>query len=183
MRSNEVISRSQFFKKAAKELLADEQPHSYGEIVQYIRTQAKGTCLDGNIDSNNVWQSLHNMMQEPESPYHKVKWGTYQKNPPQSMIAKDVADPPDWHSEIYQIMDQAIGLLDRFEQYCSAVQKDIDLAGGHEIFAAIHQQASDCLDDAITGLSSWVAELENLQEKHENGPVQRGEVDDLTLTM
>ena len=35
MRSNEVISRSQFFKKAAKELLADGQPHSYGEIVQY----------------------------------------------------------------------------------------------------------------------------------------------------
>lgn len=29
MRSNEVISRSQFFKKAAKELLADGQPHSY----------------------------------------------------------------------------------------------------------------------------------------------------------
>lgn len=90
MRSNEVISRSQFFKKAAKELLADGQPHSYGEIVQYIRTQAKGTCLDGSIESNNVWQSLRSMMQEPESPYQKVKWGTYQKGSPQNLNAKPV---------------------------------------------------------------------------------------------
>lgn len=46
MRSNEVISRSQFFKKAAKELLADGQPHSYGEIVQYIAGVSKRWKLD-----------------------------------------------------------------------------------------------------------------------------------------
>lgn len=137
MKSNEVISRSQFFKKAAKELLADGQPHSYGEIVQYIRTQAKGTCLDGSIESNNVWQSLRSMMQEPESPYQKVKWGTYQKGSPQNLNAKPVMDTRDLQREIYQIVDQTVGLLDRFEEYCSAAQKDIDLADGHEVFIGL----------------------------------------------
>lgn len=183
MRSNEVISRSQFFKKAAKELLADGQPHSYGEIVQYIRAQAKGTCLDGSIESNNVWQSLRSMMQEPKSPYQKIKWGTYQKGSPQNVNAKPVIDSHNLQGEIYQIIDQAVGLLDRFEEYCSMAQKDIDLAGGHEMFTAIHQQISHNLDDAVTGLSCWVAELENMQEKHEAGPVQLKEADDMTLSM
>ena len=79
MRSNEVISRSQFFKKAAKELLADGQPHSYGEIVQYIRAQAKGTCLDGSIESNNVWQSLRSMMQEPIIVSQDANTSSYKK--------------------------------------------------------------------------------------------------------
>ena len=183
MKSNEVISRSQFFKKAAEELLADGQPHSYGEIVQYIRTQAKGTCLDGSIESNNVWQSLRSMMQEPESPYQKVKWGTYQKGSPQNLNAKPVMDTRDLQREIYQIVDQTVGLLDRFEEYCSAAQKDIDLADGHEVFTAIHRQISHSLDNAITGLSCWVAELENIQEKHETGHLHHKETDDLTLSM
>ena len=76
-----------------------------------------------------------------------------------------------------------IGLLDRFEEYCSAAQKDIDLADGHEVFTAIHRQISHSLDNAITGLSCWVAELENMQEKHETGLLQHKEADDLTLSM
>ena len=85
--------------------------------------------------------------------------------------------------EIYQIVDQTVGLLDRFEEYCSAAQKDIDLADGHEVFTAIHRQISHSLDNAITGLSCWVAELENIQEKHETGHLQHKETDDLTLSM
>lgn len=97
--------------------------------------------------------------------------------------SKPVMDTRDLQREIYQIVDQTVGLLDRFEEYCSAAQKDIDLADGHEVFTAIHRQISHSLDNAITGLSCWVAELENMQEKQETGLLQHKETDDLTLSM
>ena len=46
MNGEKAITRTQFLKNAAKELLADGEPHSYGELVQFIRKRAEGTCLE-----------------------------------------------------------------------------------------------------------------------------------------
>ena len=182
MNGEKAITRTQFLKNAAKELLADGEPHSYGELVQFIRKRAEGTCLEGRIEVNNVWHSMRSLMEEPGSPYQKVKWGIYQKDPPQSMAAGPVLEPPDGLSEIYQIMDQAVSILDQFENCCSRVQEDTQLAGD-ERFAAIRQQIMQSLDTAVTGLSYWAAELEDLREKQESDLEHHRGLDGMSLSM
>lgn len=165
----EITSKKEFQIEAAKALLADGQPHSYAEIVQHIRSQAEGTVLEGRIDYGNVWYSLRSMMEEPGSHYQKAGWGAYQKDPPQRITAEPAQDVKDGQSEIYQIMDQAVELLERFESYSSRVQGELNLTSGQETFSAIRQQIMQNLDGTVTGLSCWAAELEDLQET----PAQR----------
>ena len=183
MDSEKAITRNQFLKDAAKELLADGEPHSYGELVQFIRSRAEGTCLEGQIEVNNVWQSLHSLVKEPGSPYQKVKWGTYQKDPPQSIIPEPAFEYLGGQSEIYQIMDQAISLLDQFENCCSRMQKDAQLPCGHEGLKAIRQQITQSLDDAVTGLSCWAAEMEDLQARQTSELVRHEGPDGMALSM
>ena len=158
----ELTGKTEFQKQAAKELLADGQPHSYAEIVRYIRKQAEGTELEGQIEVNNVWQALRGIMKEPGSPYQKVKWGIYQKDPPQTMGAG--TELPGGQSTIYQLIDQAVSLMEQVEDYCAAEQSRPELAGQQKAFAAIRQQTVRNLDLAVTGLSCWAAELEDLHE-------------------
>lgn len=132
----EITSKKEFQIEAAKALLADGQPHSYAEIVQHIRSQAEGTVLEGRIDYGNVWYSLRSMMEEPGSHYQKAGWGAYQKDPPQRITAEPSQDAKDGQSEIYQIMDQAVELLERFESYSSRVQGELNLTSGQETFTA-----------------------------------------------
>ena len=136
----EITSKKEFQIEAAKALLADGQPHSYAEIVQHIRSQAEGTVLEGRIDYGNVWYSLRSMMEEPGSHYQKAGWGAYQKDPPQRITAEPSQDAKGGQSEIYQIMDQAVELLERFESYSSRVQGELNLTSGQETFTAIRQQ-------------------------------------------
>ena len=96
-------------------------------------------------------------------------WGAYQKDPPQRITAEPAQDAKDGQSEIYQIMDQAVELLERFESYSSRVQGELNLTSGQETFTAIRQQIMQNLDGTVTGLSCWAAELEDLQET----PAQR----------
>ena len=133
----EITSKKEFQIEAAKALLADGQPHSYAEIVQHIRSQAEGTVLEGRIDYGNVWYSLRSMMEEPGSHYQKAGWGAYQKDPPQRITAEPAQDVKDGQSEIYQIMDQAVELLERFESYSSRVQGELNLTSGQETFSAM----------------------------------------------
>ena len=112
------MERNQFIKDAAEKPLADGCPHSYGEIVRFVRQQAEGTELEGRVEVNNVWHSLRSMTREAGTPYQKVRRGFYQKGPPQRITAGPALEAPGGQSEIYQLMDQAIELLDRFESYC-----------------------------------------------------------------
>ena len=153
----EITSKKEFQIEAAKALLADGQPHSYAEIVQHIRSQAEGTVLEGRIDYGNVWYSLRSMMEEPGSHYQKAGWGAYQKDPPQRITADPSQDAKDGQSEIYQIMDQAVELLERFESYSSRVQGELNLTSGQETFTAIRQQIMQNLDGTVTGLSCWLS--------------------------
>ena len=76
------------------------------------------------------------MMEEPGSHYQKAGWGAYQKDPPQRITAEPAQDAKDGQSEIYQIMDQAVELLERFESYSSRVQGELNLTSGQETFSA-----------------------------------------------
>lgn len=165
------MERNQFIKDAAEKLLADGCPHSYGEIVCFVRQQAEGTELEGRVEVNNVWHSLRSMTREAGTPYQKVRRGFYQKGPPQRITAAPALEAPGGQSEIYQLMDQAIELLDRFESYSAKAREEQNLADGQEALAAIRRQVMRSLDDAVTGLSCWAAELEDLAEQPElDGP-------------
>ena len=52
-----------------------------------------------------------------------------------------------------------------------------------EGLAAQVEQVMQNLDDTVTGLSCWVAELEDLQEKQEADSPQHGEQDSMSLSM
>ena len=177
----ESTGKTEFQKKAAKELLADGQPHSYREIVQYIRRQAEGTELEGQIEVNNVWQALHGIMKEPGSPYQRVRWGIYQKGPPQTMGVG--AEMPGGQSTIYQLMDQAVNLMEQVNDYCVAEQSSPELAGRKEPLAAIRQQTVQSMDLVVTGLTCWVAELEDWMEKQEADSILHGAPDGISLSM
>lgn len=165
------MERNQFIKDAAEKLLADGCPHSYGEIVRFVRQQAEGTELEGRVEVNNVWHSLRSMTREAGTHYQKVRRGFYQKGPPQRITAGPALEAPGGQSEIYQLMDQAIELLDRFESYSAKAREEQNLADGQEALAAIRRQVMRSLDDAVTGLSCWAAELEDLAEQPElDGP-------------
>ena len=58
----EAHDKSEFLREAAKELLEDGQPHSYGEIVKFIRGRAEGTNWEGQVEVNNVWHVLDDLV-------------------------------------------------------------------------------------------------------------------------
>ena len=95
--------------------------------------------------------------------------GRLPEGPAQRITAEPALEAADSQSELYQIMDQAIELLDRFESYSAKAQEEVNLADGQEAFPAICRQIMQRLDDTVTGLSCWAAALEDLQET----PAQR----------
>ena len=44
---NEHLSKSDFIAQCFRERLDDGQPHSYQDILEYIRAQAVGTAYEG----------------------------------------------------------------------------------------------------------------------------------------
>ena len=53
------------------------------------------------------------------------------------ITAAPALEAPGGQSEIYQLMDQAIELLDRFESYSAKAREEQNLADGQEALAAI----------------------------------------------
>lgn len=76
------MERNQFIKDAAEKLLADGCPHSYGEIVRFVRQQAEGTELEGRVEVNNVWHSLRSMTREAGTHYQKVGGASIRRGRP-----------------------------------------------------------------------------------------------------
>lgn len=102
----------------------------------WLRCPVCGERSKTKVYADNVWYSLRSMMEEPGSHYQKAGWGAYQKDPPQRITAEPAQDAKDGQSEIYQIMDQAVELLERFESYSSRVQGELNLTSGQETFSA-----------------------------------------------
>ena len=90
-------------------------------------------------------------MKEPGSPYQRVKWGIYQKDPPQTMGTG--VETRNGYGTIYQLIDQAVSLMKQVEDYCATEQSRLKLAERQEVFAAIRQQTVRNLNPAVTGLS------------------------------
>lgn len=159
----EAYDKSEFLREAAKELLEDGQPHSYGEIVKFIRGQAEGTNWEGQVEVNNVWHVLDELVKTTDSPYGKARRGVYQKNAPSVL-------PPLTQAQaisLYDILDQAVDLLEKLEQYHNAAQNDPDPAMKSEKQNTIYASTFQKFDHGVDWLTYWLAEIEDQHQKED----------------
>lgn len=159
----EVHDKSEFLRETAKELLEDGQPHSYGEIVKFIRGRAEGTNWEGQVEVNNVWHVLDDLVKTTDAPYGKVRRGVYQKNAPSVL-------PPLIQTQaisLYDILDQAVDLLEKLEQYHHAAQNDPDPAMNSEMQNTIYASTFQEFDRGVDWLTYWLAEIENQHQKED----------------
>lgn len=160
----EAHDKSEFLREAAKELLEDGQPHSYGEIVRFIRGQAEGTNWEGQVEVNNVWHVLDDLVKTTDTPYEKARRGVYQKNAPSTLplITQNQV------ISLYDILDQAVDLLEKLEQYHNAAQSDPNLAINGEMQNTIYASTFQEFDHGVDWLTYWLAEIEDQKEDTQN---------------
>lgn len=160
----EAHEKSVFLRETAKALLDDGQPHSYGEIVKFIRGQAEGTNWEGQVEVNNVWHVLDDLVSSPDSPYGKARRGVYQKN------ALDTLPPATRPQEVslYDILDQAVDLLEKLEQFHNAAQNNPDPALNVEMLNTIYASTFWQFDRGVDWLTYWLAEIEDQKEDMQN---------------
>lgn len=173
----EAHDKSVFLRETAKELLEDGQPHSYGEIVKFIRGQAEGTNWEGQVEVNNVWHVLVDLVRSPDSPYGKARRGVYQKNVPSVL-------PPLIQTQtisLYDILDQAVDLLEKLEQYHHAAQNDPDPAMNSEMQNTIYASTFQEFNRGVDWLTYWLAEIEDQKEDEQNAVNEIGK--DMSMSM
>lgn len=159
----EIYEKAQFLREKAKLLLDDGAPHSYGEIVKFIREQAEGTIWDGQIEVNNVWHVLDDLIKADNSLYSKARRGVYQKKPHEN-TAIPLQSPP---FSLHDILDQAVDLLDKLEQYHTATQNSPDPVLGNDVFNTIFEHTFQELDHGVDWLTYWIAEIDDQYQKEE----------------
>lgn len=176
----EALEKSQFLRETAKDLLEDGQPHSYGEIVQFIRKQAEGTNWEGQIEVNNVWHVLDDLVKSADSSYGKARRGVYQKNAP---IALPLPTQPPAFS-LYDILDQAVDLLEKMEQYHTAAQYNPDPVLNSKTIDPIYKRTFQEFDHAVDWLTYWIAEIEDQYQKEVPIQESSNEVkEDMSMSM
>lgn len=175
----ETHDKSVFLRETAKALLEDGQPHSYGEIVKFIRGQAEGTNWEGQIEVNNVWHVLDDLVRSPDSPYGKARRGVYQKN---TLGILPPSAPPQAVS-LYDILDQAVDLLEKLEQFHNTAQNNPDSALNSEMLNTIYASTFREFDHGVDWLTYWLAEIEDQNQKEDTQNAVNEIEKDMSISM
>lgn len=169
---DEHLSKSDFIERCFRERLDDGQPHSYRDILDYIRGQAVGTVYEGTIEQNNAVLSFKKCIELPDSPYGRVRHGVYQKAAPSVLRDRKLCK----HLEkLHALLDRSLTLQKEMEALhanCCAEWPDAE-----EAFNAVWNSTNKNLDASIDCLTAWIADVEDLEMKYQK------ETDTLSMEM
>lgn len=158
MKTNMV--KNEFVERCFRERLDDGQPHSYRDILEYIRKQAIGTEFEGSIEQNNAVISFKKCIESPDSPYGRVRHGVYQKVTPSVLHDRQIDTVL---TELHALLNRSISLQNDMEKIhtkcCENWPEAIDS------FNAVWKSTDKNLDTAIDCLSAWIADIEDLDMK------------------
>lgn len=168
----EHLSKSDFVVQCFQKRLDDGQPHSYRDILDYIREQAVGTVYEGTIEQNNAVLSFKKCMEQPDSPYGRVRHGVYQKASPSALQDRKICDQL---VKLRSLLDRSLALQKEMKELhanCCAEWPDAE-----EAFNAEWNSTNKNLDASIDCLTAWIADVEDLEMKPQE------ETDSLSMEM
>lgn len=169
---NSSNSKTEFIQKCFRDLLDDGQPHRYREILDYTRQQAVGTEFEGTIEQNNVVIAFGQHLNDPDSPYGRVRHGVYQKIPHSVLQDQQLNKQL---TALHRFLDQAVALQEQMgEAYAGCKDNWPDSS---ERFSAFWKSADKAVDETIDCLAAWIAETEDfdmeLQGQQQTSPMMQ----------
>lgn len=153
------ISKAEFLRNCFKKMLGDGKPHRYRELLEFARQQAQGTKFDGEIPPNLFIQYVNTVIKKADSDYERVRFGIYQKKSPQRKLEIRSDNELD---RLYSMLDCSCALKDQMEK--AYTDCCIVFPENREELAGTFKHTFESLDEAINGLSAWVAYMEDLSD-------------------
>lgn len=151
------IRKSEFVERCFRERLDDGQPHSYRDILEYIREQAVGTEFEGSIEQNNAVLSFRKCIESPDSPYGRMRHGVYQKVAPSVLQDCRLCTAL---TELHGLLDRSLSLQKALAEIHAKCREN--WPENVDSFDAVWKSTDKNLDTAIDCLSAWIADIEDL---------------------
>lgn len=162
------VSTSEFARERFKELMADGQPHSFKDIVDYVVRQAGERGFQGEYYPSKIWMAITQLTKKADSEYVRIQHGVYQKGGQAMTVSESTSSS--WE----RVLDKAVELQELLRAGFSqeAPMPDMTPEETHN-YEAISNSTAAGIDEVVEGIAAWLAQMEDhdydLSREHTQG--------------